>query len=84
MCQKIFSYSKKGEVEVTLHLCDLKVAHDDLTSGVALLEVVVVLCRRACGAQSILGARANWWRKKIIRSSYAVYEFVDHLNSNLL
>lgn len=50
-------------------MCDLKVAHDDLTSGVVLLQVVVVLCRGASRAQRILGACANWWGKRLITSN---------------
>lgn len=52
-------YLEEREIPVTLNLSDFQVSHDDLTVIIPLLNQVVLIFLRACGAESILGTRTH-------------------------
>ena len=57
--QKDELYLEEREIPVTLNLSDFKVSHDDLTAIIPILNQVVLIFLRACGAQSVLGTMTH-------------------------
>lgn len=54
-------YLKEREVPVAFDLSYFQVSHNDFTTLISLLDQVVLIFLRACGAQSVLRTRTHHW-----------------------